>query len=717
MRQKCVIGKCCDGQPDVFWLEDITRLFCSLSPVPSGSLTSAQRLNSITRLTIYIFLVMLSNRYRYRVHFILLSLLFILLVYKSSLDKKTAENYAFLSLSNYNNNMNSTNFNTLSTNIRAKHSSPVLNTSPQLASYLNADTNRMSSFIGPDGQLLPDQVIHERLDYGASQIREPIYSNNMSNNYKGNSKRAIKADQFNFEGGNRESNAGIQYFSINQGVNRKVMVEPIIPPRSLDTEYWSKSSSNLDKINKRHYTDLTEDEIFRTLQPPGALGAETRYRSRVPGAVEPMNDVNDDPHNGFYGSGQFNYGGYNRRDFDANVMPIYDAEKHPDATIQPMYSPLNTDKFEFNKYHNHVNEENPYHKKNINKNNFDHLDKEDMLSAFNDRQYSNLTIPANKNPPSEGLFIPRDPSVANWYKNNRQIEPATTVREGFAFEPMDARQNVSQTFGALGKTTPVSAPYNKISQFPDSQVPPNSSPITDQLLNASPTYVYNDKFFEDPTRKLFLQDIQPKIYSWAVDQTPINSNLGITYAPQRPPRIHDQITSTDAAYPLYTRIDPQLVREDGTDGQKEMNPLRTDWSANYSSWNPAPGTINFENIYDPRFTSYGDPYRSYSDVDLGQVHYYYSDVDAYTMPNFITRSNVDFMEYRTPQNQVWAEYNRTSSVDDVKPHVENQFVADDLYHREDLSERLMSKMNRGNWQKRYAPLRRSANSSMPFGPS
>ena len=49
--------------------------------------------------------------------------------------------------------------------------------------------------------------------------------------------------------------------------------------------------------------------------------------------------------------------------------------------------------------------------------------------------------------------------------------------------------------------------------------------------------------------------------------------------------------------PLYTRVDPQLIRTDGTKGQIEAQPLRTEYSANYSNYIPAAGSVDFENIY------------------------------------------------------------------------------------------------------------------------
>ena len=166
--------------------------------------------------------------------------------------------------------------------------------------------------------------------------------------------------------------------------------------------------------------------------------------------------------------------------------------------------------------------------------------------------------------------------------------------------------------------------------------------------------------------------------------------------------------------PLYSRIDPQLVRSDGTKGQINAQPLRTEWSANYSQYIPPEGSIDFEDIYDPRFNSYGDGTRAYSDINTGQVSYYYSDIDSFRQPNFITRSNVEFTEYRTPQNQVWPEYNRTASLDDMRSKVASQYDSDDLFFRQDMMEHKMAKMNRENWQQRFAPLRKTNNSSITF---
>jgi len=320
--------------------------------------------------------------------------------------------------------------------------------------------------------------------------------------------------------------------------------------------------------------------------------------------------------------------------------------------------------------------------------------------------YQNTTLQKTENVPDEVVNVKKE-----------EAPPKEKVKEKFGFVDFDTPGVINQQYGNMAKTQRFDNGYEKRERAPNSTVQ-NVTPITEQLLSESPTYSYTDQYFNNPSTRMYLQDVQPKLYSFAVDQTPINSNIGMTYMPQRAPRFMDQITDANKKnYPLMTRIDPQLIRDDGTPGQVAINPTRSNWSAEYSDYRPPKGSINFEDIYDPRFTSYGDEYRSYSDVNLGQVRYYYGDIDAYRMPNFIQRSNVDFIEFQNPNNDVWPYYQRTASLDDVKASVESQTTADEIYHREDMMENIMAKMNRENYQLRYAPLRRSANSNMPFGPT
>jgi hypothetical protein len=211
--------------------------------------------------------------------------------------------------------------------------------------------------------------------------------------------------------------------------------------------------------------------------------------------------------------------------------------------------------------------------------------------------------------------------------------------------------------------------------------------------NEKPVYI------EKPNR-LFLQGVEPHTYSITNDRTPINASVGISYTPQIPPLSKKTIIGDDGnVYPLYSRIDPELVRDDVTEERKAEMPKRNKWSENLPSSNP----LNETNVYDPRFTGYGDSARSYYDTNLGQIRYYYTDIDPYRNPNFVIRNKVDHVDMIDPMGKVSSTYPRTASLEDVKDTVHDDWLAKSTEFREDIMEKLMRKNNAENWQIRHAP--------------
>jgi hypothetical protein len=143
---------------------------------------------------------------------------------------------------------------------------------------------------------------------------------------------------------------------------------------------------------------------------------------------------------------------------------------------------------------------------------------------------------------------------------------------------------------------------------------------------------------------------------------------------------------------------------------------------NYREMTPADdyvdlnGNINFpnndpENTYDPRQNGYGDLTRSYSDVNLGQVNYYYSDINAHREPVFFTRNTVDHLLFTDPQGKTSPYYQSTVSLDDVKDVVEDDFLAKTSLFRENLMSSQMRKRNAEMLQLRISPLMRSQHTS------
>jgi hypothetical protein len=660
---------CCNID-EKFWVEQPKFLFCTLNPFPKGGINSPKRLNAITRLIIYISAILFFSKYKYWHIFLFLGLFFIILLYyytNNNSNSEMTEHFDFINDPNY------------------------LNTPLSLYTDTRSDM-----------------------------------TSNITNSLKGSTNDLIKKQSgYPNKGAQRDIQAGIQYYTPNVGTNPRVNIPPVIGPRITDSEVWGKSMITRPRTNFLKTRDITESEM----QLPDAAGTSSSlavpifYTPQVPGSFLPQNRLNQPTYDGYYPSEQNDtLGGMDERDFAATVLPSY---HNPPVLESP---PELANKIPIPGYP-FIEDENPLEM--MNENIYSNTEvkltekKPDEMTANDVKKEYNTVLQKEeeKNKKENFEYLT---SNSNNKMNNQQIQNLNKNLQSFnlsqrsSLNPLNTSETnyaLSNQFYNQGNIEAPNQYYNMMNRVPPGK---DIQPLTvmSQMVPQSPTYVYTDKYFDQPDKRLFLQDIQPKLYSYTVDQQPINSNIGITYSPQMPPPVVDQIRDNGLAMPIMTRVDPQLVRTDGTRAQQALSPQRTNWSAEYSNFVPPPGSINFEDIYDPRFTSYGDPYRSYSDINLGQVQYYYSDVDAYRMPNFATRSNVDFIEYRTPQGQIWPEYQRTSGVDDVRPYVEDQYTADDTFHREDLMSLQMNKANRIAWSQRFAPLRqRGANThASTYGP-
>lgn len=189
---------------------------------------------------------------------------------------------------------------------------------------------------------------------------------------------------------------------------------------------------------------------------------------------------------------------------------------------------------------------------------------------------------------------------------------------------------------------------------------------------------------------------------------PINHNLAISVTPDYDAAAEDALGPSSLSSYSYTRWDPQLVRDarDLSPNRALEMPQRDRWSQKMSQYEAPPGSIPLEDIYNPTFSGYGDSTRYYEDLTAGQIRYYYRNVDAYRNPNFVTRNKVDHLDYFNPTGEVWPIYERDpGQVEDYRKIAEDDFLANSLYHREDLMSRLKNKMDRRDYQLRLAPLR------------
>ena len=215
----------------------------------------------------------------------------------------------------------------------------------------------------------------------------------------------------------------------------------------------------------------------------------------------------------------------------------------------------------------------------------------------------------------------------------------------------------------------------------------------EQLFDAGlPTNLPSGNCPQDPIMKkyndnLFTQTIQPGLYTRNQINEPINSNIGISFTQQFPPTTCKTNELTGEVQ--YTEHDPRII-EPAT-----LEP---------SLPRVAPSTE--ANIYDPRFSGYGTSYRAYTDDNTGQTRFYYDDVDAIRMPNYITRNNIDhqpFADHYGPLPPGDANGNKNNS--NIRALANDAFVSGAIEFRTDLQERLMRKINADAWQQRKAPIR------------
>jgi hypothetical protein len=185
-------------------------------------------------------------------------------------------------------------------------------------------------------------------------------------------------------------------------------------------------------------------------------------------------------------------------------------------------------------------------------------------------------------------------------------------------------------------------------------------------------------------KNLFTQTIQPDVYTVNEVIEPINANIGISFTQQFEPVT---CTRDEREALTYTEHDPRVYKPKMVHNTPDMSVTEAD-------------------VYDPRFTGYGTSYRAYNDKNIGQTRFYYDDIDAIRMPNYIVRSNIDFTNYADTygplhdSNKLGNKYNSN-----IRALAQDTFLRSSLQQRDDLMERLMRKRNAELWETRKYPMR------------
>jgi hypothetical protein len=180
---------------------------------------------------------------------------------------------------------------------------------------------------------------------------------------------------------------------------------------------------------------------------------------------------------------------------------------------------------------------------------------------------------------------------------------------------------------------------------------------------------------------VFTSTVVPGIYQNSQIIEPINSNMGISFTQQIPPTT---LSEQDGEL-LFEQHDPNLYEAPAADAPDQ--------------------SPNASNVTDPRFTGYGASNRTYHEHMTGQTRFYYKDVDAIRMPNYISRSKVDTNSWADkygPAPEGFEHGNpNTHNVHDL---ANNAFLDATIQQRTSLMQSLMRKRNAELYQQRLFPL-------------
>jgi len=118
---------------------------------------------------------------------------------------------------------------------------------------------------------------------------------------------------------------------------------------------------------------------------------------------------------------------------------------------------------------------------------------------------------------------------------------------------------------------------------------------------------------------------------------------------------------------------------------------------------PMDSSIKLSQIYsDPTLCNYGKNYRTYSDIDGGQIAYYTDDYfsDTFFHPIFSTPSTVKGYIYKDPMDQLSPEYERCPLVK-AEEMCGLSWINDSNEHREDLISKQMYIRFDKDWNNRF----------------
>lgn len=118
---------------------------------------------------------------------------------------------------------------------------------------------------------------------------------------------------------------------------------------------------------------------------------------------------------------------------------------------------------------------------------------------------------------------------------------------------------------------------------------------------------------------------------------------------------------------------------------------------------PYDSNIPIEEIYTEKVYQKPKYYKDYSDINSGQIQYYYdkNNLEPYNTPNYVLNSNVNYNIFKDPMDSIKTEYIRNPTLFSNKMISKDRSTQDILTFREDMFERLSRINNQKDYSMRY----------------
>ena len=113
--------------------------------------------------------------------------------------------------------------------------------------------------------------------------------------------------------------------------------------------------------------------------------------------------------------------------------------------------------------------------------------------------------------------------------------------------------------------------------------------------------------------------------------------------------------------------------------------------------------VNTSEMYSDDLINYGKGYKTYEDIQSGNVQYYRSKhlSDIYHEPTFIIKSRVTNSTFKDPMGGIHTQFNRQPILKDNKHISDYSFDRDQMSFREDMMATKVGQLNKNNWNKMW----------------